>query len=412
MFFSLKNRSLALLLDPEKANLDALPLAPDCLPDYIFVGGSTGGNPTAFIRALKENLSGEAGLSAKRSVSGSGLSGEAGLGRPPIILFPGSADQFTPEADAILYLSLLSGRNPEYLVDQQVRSARAIHDSSVTVIPTAYILIDGGVETSTMRVTGATPLSPSDLPTIIDTCIAAELMGKKAIYLEAGSGAKTPVSPEIIREVRKNTSVTLIVGGGIRTPEAMQAAYAAGADIVVIGNHFESHPEDLNSFLTAKRSYSEAVLQQSGLTAQRSADERFMRLALQEAHKALSANEIPIGCVIVSQNRIIGRGHNLTETLSDVTAHAEMQAITAATQTVGGKYLPDATLYVTVEPCTMCAGAIGWAQISRIVYGAPDPKRGYATYAPRAFHPKATVTPGVLEEECRELMQEFFKTKR
>ena len=401
MFFSLKNRSLALLLDPEKADLSALPFSEDCLPDYIFVGGSTGGDTTAFVRALKEKLS-----STSSPLHG-GI--EGGL---PIILFPGSADQFTPEADAILYLSLLSGRNPEYLVDQQVRSARAIHDSSVTVIPTAYILIDGGVETSTMRVTGTTPLDPADLPTIIDTCIAAELMGKKAIYLEAGSGAKTPVSPDIIRKVRKNTSVTLIVGGGIRTPEAMQAAYSAGADIVVIGNHFESHPEDLNSFLTAKRSYSEAVLQQSGLTAQRSADERFMRLALAEAQKALDANEIPIGCVIVSQNRIIGRGHNLTETLSDVTAHAEIQAITAATQTVGGKYLPDATLYVTVEPCTMCAGAIGWAQISRIVYGAPDPKRGYATYAPRAFHPKATVTPGVLEKECRELMQEFFKTKR
>lgn len=142
------------------------------------------------------------------------------------------------------------------------------------------------------------------------------------------------------------------------------------------------------------------------------ADERFMRLALCEAEKALAADEIPIGCVIVSQNRIIGRGHNLTETLSDVTAHAEIQAITAASQTVGGKYLPDATLYVTVEPCTMCAGAIGWAQISRIVYGAPDPKRGFATYAPRAFHPKATVTSGVLETECRQLIQEFFKSKR
>ena len=404
------------MLDPEKADLSALPFSEDCLPDYIFVGGSTGGNPTAFIRALKEKLSLAAnevsGPTAQRSYSTGGLTAKGGHGLLPIVLFPGSADQFTPEADAILYLSLLSGRNPEYLVDQQVRSARAIHDSSVTVIPTAYILIDGGVETSTMRVTGTTPLDPADLPTIIDTCIAAELMGKKAIYLEAGSGAQTPVSPDIIREVRKNTSVTLIVGGGIRTPEAMQAAYAAGADIVVIGNHFESHPEDLNSFLTAKRSYSAAVLQQSGLTAQRSADERFMRLALAEAQKALDANEIPIGCVIVSQNRIIGRGHNLTETLADVTAHAEIQAITAATQTVGGKYLPDATLYVTVEPCTMCAGAIGWAQISRIVYGAPDPKRGYATYAPRAFHPKATVTSGVLEAECRELMQEFFKTKR
>ena len=134
--------------------------------------------------------------------------------------------------------------------------------------------------------------------------------------------------------------------------------------------------------------------------------------AILEAEKALAADEIPIGCVIVSEGQIIGRGHNLTETLSDVTAHAEIQAITAATQTLGGKYLPDATIYVTVEPCAMCAGAIGWAQIKRIVYGAADPKRGFSTYAPRAFHPKATVTAGVLESECRELIQEFFRKKR
>ena len=404
------DKKLAILLDPEKADLSALPITPDCHPDYIFVGGSTGGDTTAFVKVLKEKLS----LSAKRSVSKAvcALSGEAGLGRPPIILFPGNASQFTPEADAILYLSLLSGDNPEYLVHQQVRAARAIHGSSITVIPTAYILIDGGVETSTMRVTGTKPLNPLNaegIQTIIDTCIAAELMGKKAIYLEAGSGAKKPVAPDIIREVRKNTSIPLIVGGGIRTPEAMQAAYSAGADIVVIGNHFESHPEELQKFLSAKRSVCETVCT---LSAHRSDDERFMRLALCEAEKALAADEIPIGCLIVSQNQIIGRGHNLTETLSDVTAHAEMQAITAASQTVGGKYLPDATLYVTVEPCTMCAGAIGWAQISRIVYGAPDPKRGFRTYAPRAFHPKATVTSGVLETECRQLIQEFFKLKR
>ena len=141
-------------------------------------------------------------------------------------------------------------------------------------------------------------------------------------------------------------------------------------------------------------------------------DEQYMNLALAEARKALAKDEIPIGCVIVSQGQIIGRGHNLTETLQDVTAHAEMQAITAAAQTLGGKYLPDATLYVTVEPCPMCAGAIGWAQISRIVYGTADPKRGYTTYAPRVFHPKATVTSGVLEDECRDLIQEFFKSKR
>ena len=385
-------KSLALLLDPEKADLNALPITPDCHPDYIFVGGSTGGDTTDFILALKRKLA---------SLSPS-LEGRAGEGFP-IILFPGSAAQFSPEADGILYLSLLSGDNPEYLVHQQVKSARRIQSSSVEVIPTAYILIDGGVETSTMRVTGTKPLDPSTqegIQTIIDTCIAAELMGKKAIYLEAGSGALYPVSPDIIREVRKHTSVTLIVGGGIRTPEAMQAAYSAGADIVVIGNHFESHPEDLKSFVHCTSSPCT------------SDDERFMRLALCEAEKALEADEIPIGCVIVSQNQIIGRGHNLTETLSDVTAHAEMQAITAASETLGGKYMPDATLYVTVEPCPMCAGAIGWAQISRIVYGAPDPKRGYRTYAPRAFHPKATVTSGVLEDECRTLMQEFFKSKR
>lgn len=414
---SLGDKKLALLLDPEKADLSALPLSADCCPDYIFVGGSTGGDTTPFVRALKEKLS----LTAQRSVSVAVCtpSGEAGLdGRPPIILFPGNAAQFTPEADAILYLSLLSGDNPEYLVTQQIRSARRIHNSSVEVIPTAYILIDGGVETSTMRVTGTKPLNPSDLPTIIDTCIAAELMGKKAIYLEAGSGAKVPVSPDIIRAVRQNTSITLIVGGGIRTPEAMNTAYSSGADIVVIGNHFESHPEELANFVRSK--YLSAALPGSvsgpawvcPLSAQRSEDERFMRLALLEAQKALEADEIPIGCVIVSNNQIIGRGHNLTETLSDVTAHAEIQAITAAAQTLGGKYLPDATLYVTVEPCPMCAGAIGWSQISRIVYGAPDPKRGYATYAPRVFHPKATVTSGVLEDECRSLIQEFFKSKR
>ena len=380
----ISGKSLALLLDPEKADLAALPITSEVHPDYIFVGGSTGGDTTPFVRALKEKFS---ILHSQFSI--------------PIVLFPGSAAQFTPEADAILYLSLLSGNNPEYLVGQHIKSAQAIHHSSVEVIPTGYVL----VETSTMRVTNTKPLSPTDIDTIVSTCIAAELMGKKAIYLEAGSGAKTPVSPEIIRSVRANTSVTLIVGGGIRTPEAMNAAYAAGADIVVIGNHFESHPESLADFVRPSSTSSSS-------STSPSTDERFMRLALAEAQKALAADEIPIGCVIVSQGQIIGRGHNLTETLADVTAHAEIQAITAASQTLGGKYLPDATLYVTVEPCAMCAGAIGWAQISRIVYGAPDPKRGFQTYAPRAFHPKAKTTSGVLETECRALIQEFFKSKR
>ena len=118
-------------------------------------------------------------------------------------------------------------------------------------------------------------------------------------------------------------------------------------------------------------------------------DEKYMRLALQEAEEALRCDEIPIGCVIVSEGRILGRGHNLTETLQDVTAHAEMQAITAAAGMLGGKYLQGCTLYVTVEPCVMCAGAIGWAQISRVVYGAPDDKRGFRTFAPNALHPKS-----------------------
>ena len=141
-------------------------------------------------------------------------------------------------------------------------------------------------------------------------------------------------------------------------------------------------------------------------------DERYMRMALDEAHQAYEAGEIPIGAVIVCKDRVISRAHNLTETLCDVTAHAEMQAITAAANTLGGKYLTECTLYVTVEPCAMCAGAIGWAQIPRIVYGAPDEKRGYHDLAPRAMHPKATVTSGVLEEDCRQLMQQFFKNKR
>jgi len=137
-----------------------------------------------------------------------------------------------------------------------------------------------------------------------------------------------------------------------------------------------------------------------------------MKQALQEARLAGERDEIPIGAVIVCQGRIIARGHNLTETLTDVTAHAEMQAITAAAGFLGGKYLNECTLYVTVEPCVMCAGALGWAQISRIVYGASDEKRGFMRFAPNALHPKTEVVAGVLEEECSKLMKDFFKAKR
>ena len=141
-------------------------------------------------------------------------------------------------------------------------------------------------------------------------------------------------------------------------------------------------------------------------------DIRFMRLALSEAKMAAEQGEIPIGAVVVCRGQIIGRGHNLTEMLRDVTAHAEMQAITAAAETLGGKYLTDCTLYVTIEPCVMWAGALGWSQISRLVYGAPEEKRGYQRYAPQALHPKTQVTGGVLADECRQLMVDFFKNRR
>lgn len=141
-------------------------------------------------------------------------------------------------------------------------------------------------------------------------------------------------------------------------------------------------------------------------------DIRYMQMALTEAQKAAGEGEVPVGCVVVAGNQIVGRGHNLTETLQDVTAHAEIQAITAAAQTLGGKYLQQCTLYVTVEPCVMCAGAIGWAQVSRLVYGAEDEKRGFSRLAPQALHPKCVVVKGVLADECKNMMQTFFQHKR
>jgi tRNA(adenine34) deaminase len=140
--------------------------------------------------------------------------------------------------------------------------------------------------------------------------------------------------------------------------------------------------------------------------------ERYMKMALLEAQQAFDEGEIPVGVVVVCKDRIIARGHNLTETLNDVTAHAEMQAITAAASTLGGKYLQGCTVYVTLEPCVMCAGALGWAQIETLVFGASDIKRGFSVFAPQALHPKTTVLSGVLEKECAELMTRFFKTLR
>lgn len=144
-------------------------------------------------------------------------------------------------------------------------------------------------------------------------------------------------------------------------------------------------------------------------------DEFYMRMALAEAREALDRGEVPVGAVVVSGDRIVGRGHNLVENLCDVTAHAEMQAITAASESLGGKYLTDCTLYVTVEPCAMCAGALGWSQIGRIVYGAPDDKRGYRkVYGSERgpLHPKTQIMGGVLARECASLMSDFFASLR
>ena len=141
-------------------------------------------------------------------------------------------------------------------------------------------------------------------------------------------------------------------------------------------------------------------------------NEKYMREALREAGFAAAEDEVPIGAVIVCRGRIIGKGHNMTEKLCDPTAHAEMIAITAATEAMGGKYLNDCTLYVSVEPCTMCAGAIAWAQLKGLVYGASDEKRGYRKLAPNALHPKTEVISGILEEDCAALMKSFFPSKR
>ena len=141
-------------------------------------------------------------------------------------------------------------------------------------------------------------------------------------------------------------------------------------------------------------------------------DIRYMKMALDEAARAYDNEEVPVGAIVVCKGRVIARAHNLTETLTDVTAHAEMQAVTAAANHLGGKYLADCTLYVTVEPCIMCAGALGWAQLGRLVYGAPDDKRGYRRFAPQALHPKTEVLSGVMESECGDLMKRFFTERR
>ncbi|MBQ7192409.1 MAG: phosphoglycerol geranylgeranyltransferase [Paludibacteraceae bacterium] len=218
-----RRRLFAVLLDLEKTSLEGLNNRTRDA-DYVLVGGSTGANTAALVRALHRQTD------------------------KPVILFPGNVQQFCPEADALLFLSVLSSRNADCLIGQHVAAARTIAQSGVETIPTGYILIDGGKRTAVMDATQSEPIRQTDIRQAVDTAIAAELLGKRLIYLEAGSGALTPVSEHLIRAVREAVSLPLMVGGGIRTPQMMNTAYNAGADIVVVGNHLEQHPEEIELF--------------------------------------------------------------------------------------------------------------------------------------------------------------------
>lgn len=220
---STKRKLLAVLLDPEKTDVDGLHRR-TAGADLIFVGGSTGTDTQRLVQALRKQCS------------------------QPVILFPGNPDQVCADAHALLFLTLLNARDAKWLIEQQVSAAEKVSRSQIESIPTGYLLIDGGSVTSVMRTTRTTPLSTEDKAGIVAHALAAELLGKQLLYLEAGSGAVRPIAIDIIRTVRERVSIPLIVGGGIRTPEQMQSAFHAGADIVVIGNHFEQHPEQISLF--------------------------------------------------------------------------------------------------------------------------------------------------------------------
>ena len=222
-----KRTLFAVLIDPEKCFgqrlIDFVKKIDATLPDFILVGGSQmQSSVQQAISTIKE------------------------LTKIPVVLFPGNSMQFCKNADAMLFLTLISGRNPDFLIGQQVKSARKIKESGIETISTGYILIDGGKKSAVQSISVTEPLC--DLNEIVDTAIAGEMFGCKAIYLEAGSGAKVPVSQQIIKEVRKNISVPLIVGGGLRSVEMLQNAIDAGADILVVGNFFEKEPEKVKEF--------------------------------------------------------------------------------------------------------------------------------------------------------------------
>lgn len=229
---SAKNKSrklLVLLLDPEKQTaVEALrPYLK--LPDMIFVGGSTGVYVEDCIASLRP------------------------LTDCPIVLFPGNIAQFSPEADALLFLSLLNAKTADMLITPHIQIAQQVIDSRIESIPMGYILLYGGRKSSVEMVSKVVPIDQSDVDTVISTAAAGQLLGKQLIYLEAGSGAKTPVSIDIIQAVSQRLTIPLIVGGGITTPERMLAAFEAGADVVVIGNHFEKNPNEIANFVRIKR---------------------------------------------------------------------------------------------------------------------------------------------------------------
>ena len=217
-------KMLVRLIDPDKFDPSTL-----CEGfDYYFVGGSTASGTTAVVRAIHDACS------------------------TPVILFPGSPAQFTPEADALLYLTLMNSRDPRFLIDQQIETADAIVKSGIESIPMGYILVDGGRVSTTQRLTGAQPVSAENPDEAVRLARTAMLLGKRLIYLEAGSGANKPVPQSVIRAVKEAAHLPLIVGGGIREPRQMADAFVAGADIVVIGNHFETHPEQVPLFISNK----------------------------------------------------------------------------------------------------------------------------------------------------------------
>ena len=231
-------KMLAVLIDPGKNDLrnlaSIIAILKICPPDFIFIGGSHGVNSTdSIIEIIKEEIN------------------------TTVVLFPGDASQFSKHADALLYLSLLSGRNPEYLIGQHIKSSAAIKQSGIEVIPTSYLLIDGGKMSAVEYISNTKPIPRDKKEIVCSTAIAGELLGMHLTYLEAGSGADYPVPTEIISHVRSMTSIPLIVGGGICSTAAMEAAFNAGADLVVVGNIFETEPEKMTEFIRWVASFNE-----------------------------------------------------------------------------------------------------------------------------------------------------------